>query len=900
MIEFRLASKVKMIGIDEPVLVNPDIKEPIKWSDIPLVGSVDKRFHGFLESYNEGDLKLDFTCDSGQQLLKDQYYAYGTDAYVQFFVVDVDRSGQEYIDFSGKIDYETIEILPGRVSVSIVTNDDHDKVNSRWETPIDLSSPISLDNVGFSVTPAIQIPLYGQTVHEIGEYKWTDRQTENANFSAGYDHGGTFYVLPGMTKQLPVSLTALPNALPALSTLSGVNTLAATIAPLSIQPPSLVDVSATTAGDYHLEVDWNFKVNVVLSKPTFSIGKPKFALLRFEPILIINKPGAAPQTIALAPAKSGDGYTNSVEHAFTVNYKGDFDWPVGTQAYLFCKIPAFTVQTISQIGLTLETSTIRVQVERKTSAESTRTQAYLLSDALKHIVGAITSNVIAGGTGAAYGSLIDAASGSQAFDGAATEYAITNGSLLRGMNKAGSFSMKDLMETLWALHRAGILYEANPVTGQRSLRIEEGAWFYRGEEIAVIEEVFEYSEDPDLDLLFNKITVGYAKYPDSGAGVTEEFNTVHTYQTPLVNRVATEEILCPLIGAGTQIEMARRLGITQLVNGVSQSSTDAGAYDDDGFIIHVRSTVHADTFTFIVNAPTAQKPYVSHYLKFSSNIITRLAGGVILKIGDKITISGTGTVNDGKTYTISAVSGLLFLSISPTYEVKPDVPMVAAGPIAGSWRVTGQTVQPRTNERLDVSGIADPATTYNLELSPARMLRRHAAWINSGLAYKKTTEVLRCTSYKQNGTMSTQAKSSASPLPGDPDKQFIKEVGDIPLGALARFEKLFSPELIKVQCRIPREVRREIFAAMTNRHTDPDKNLGYLTIRNPDKNLVSGYLREIRYNYSSEVADLILRKRKPIVDANGFTCNDYANMTVAELAQIDPQFYMFCLYSDFA
>ncbi|MEQ6329295.1 hypothetical protein VLF92_13370, partial [Pseudomonas chengduensis] len=86
---------------------------------------------------------------------------------------------------------------------------------------------------------------------------------------------------------------------------------------------------------------------------------------------------------------------------------------------------------------------------------------------------------------------------------------------------------------------------------------------------------------------------------------------------------------------------------------------------------------------------------------------------------------------DGRTYTVVGIRvNVANFSQTPTYEVDASTPMVTGGPLAGSWQIGTQAVKLRTNERLDVSGITDPETAFNLELSPSRMLRRHAAFIN--------------------------------------------------------------------------------------------------------------------------------------------------------------------------
>ncbi|WP_020603280.1 hypothetical protein [Spirosoma spitsbergense] len=906
---FRLKTAVLTIGVTEPVAISPTIAEPVKWSDVPLTGSVDEKYHGFNYNYSEGDLKLDFVCESSHKLLSQQYYRYGTDAVVQFQVVEVDRDGTEMIDYDGRLDFDTIDIQPGRVSISIVTNDDHTRLNARWETPISLESIVTMDNAAIGKTPTTEILLLGQTIHESGEFHKAEKFVESHAYTDGVGVGGIFYLLPKMyfpASPTPVIAPAVP-AIPELSNLKGVNYLYGDVSPATFDPPALLGPT-DTAGEYHIEIDWLFSINVSITNNTLnSIYKSKFGILNFQPVVVIQKPNQPIQAVALCPPKSGNGFINSVEHSFSGVYRADLTLPIGTQVFVYTKIVATSVHALKRMEFYVETSNLRILIDRRTRAAASKTKAYLLPDALRHVFGAITSNIDSvTQSGTVHGELIDKANVNQAMDGYATEYAITSGNQLRGLAKVPTFTAKQLMETLWAQHAAGLLYEKDLTTGVQSMRIEEGTWFYRGGEIAVIDEVFEYSEEPDLDLLFNQIEVGYEKYPDSGAGVADEFNTAHTYQTPLVNRVATLEILCPLIAAGTAIEAARRLGIKQVVNGVEVSTTsDAGSYDDDGFLLHVAPLSHPDTVSFIIAQPTPAKPYPAHYVQFTNAVINGNPGGIVLYYGDTVVFSGTGTANDGVPYRVVGVRLETFSSFSaiPTYEMQATTPMVAGGPYACSWQFGGKSVKLRSNERLIVQGVADPETAYNLELSPARMLRRHAPFISSGLAYKKPVDLIKCTAYKQSSKVSTQVRPASPPLPGDRDKQLIRETGNIALGAFEGFDHLFQPELIKAKVRITRQTRRAIFAALKNQGPD-DVRCGYLTVINPEGEQVNGYLRSITYRDSSEVADIVLRKRSmtPAGNLPGEDCSLFFDWTLNRFTidpKANPDKFLFCRFSDF-
>ncbi|RYC70852.1 hypothetical protein [Spirosoma sordidisoli] len=907
---FRLKTAIQAVGIDEPFVINPQIREPVLWSGCLLVGSVDEQFHGFVASYSEGDLKLEFYCEHAHAILSQQYYTYGTDAEVKFQVVHKfgPAAGQEEIDFQGKIDFATIVIEAGKVSASIIVGGIAELVKNRWETPVSVDATLTLDNKAIVPPTGSDVNLAGMTLREKAEFSKQGKYVETETFeNAGL--GGVFYVLPDMLPD-PAKISITPprtDGVVSLDELAGVTPYAGGIFSNAISPP-LALLTCETAGTYLIEIDWLFRVNVSLTKSGGLLApKAKFARLTFLPVLLVRVPGKADQRISLAAPKNGNGFVNSVEHSLTASYRGSLDLPQGAQLFVFCEIPCFMANPVKRIDFTVTMANLRIAIDRRTRATASRAGTYMMPDVLKHVVGVVAGNLTAGAskTGRVVGSLIEGASTQNGQPGPASEYALTTGALLRGLKKAPSFSLKTLMGTLWAHHAAGILYE-DMDTDSPTVRVEAGEWFYRDTEILELETVFAYREEPETALLHNQIVVGYEKYPDAGAGVAEEFNTERTYQTPLISSDQTLEIKCPLIAAGTAIEEARRLGIKKLENGVEVPTTsDAGSYDDDGFMLHVASQSFTDTAKFWIDAPTLRKPYAAKYITLSSTMLSRLVGGVALKVGDVLTFTDTGTPNDGKPFRIigTAPARPLDLSVftNPTYEVALDSDLTPTGTVTTTWTLGTLGVKLRTNERLDVEGVTDPANAYNLELSPARMLRRHAPFINSGLAYKQAIDELRCTAYKHNGAMVTQAKPSVPALPGDSDKQLIRETGNVALGELDRFEKLFRPERIIATVYMTRKQRRILFKAMRN-EGDEALRLGYVTVRNADGNKVSGYLRRIVYNDQSETAELVLRKKRVAIDPGGPACQDYRSWSFGRFESdttANPNLYRFCRFSDF-
>lgn len=903
-LEFRLSTSLLIDGVATPLTVA--IEEPVKWDSVKITAKRDPDYHGLNYEYSDGKVQVDFRCESGVNLLTTQYQTYGNDALVKFLLVDIFPDATETVRYAGKIDFNDCNIGPGLVSAEIVRDDLHEKIQSRWDTPVSMIVEKTLDNLTVTPPASIALGLPGQALTETAQYKRVGSWTESSEFESP-DRIGFYVLFPDMVAPIgtpapapgPIDpITGQQTAPPAdLSSMEGVSTING--GTVSGTGETLPFITCTTPGSYSLKFDWLLRLEIVAYKKATSVLNARFDLWYLQPLLVIARPNKAPELIKIGPEQSGGGErTTTGVKSIEAHYNGSFDVTQGTRVYLYTQIRAFN--SCRKIIFSTQSLQVNVQLTRITRAVDSKGYAFMLPDALKHVFG-VVSNALDKGTGAIGGSLISKASADQATDGYGTEYAVSSGYQLRNLNtKAPTLSLKQLIGTLSAQHAAGLLYQTD-INGNHSVRVEAGEWFYRGGQIMVIDEVdgeanvFDYKEKPNKDLLCNQVIVGYDKFPEQGPGVLTEFNTTRTYQTPIITNQLTKEIKCPLIAAGSAIEEARRLGIPQKdVNGkLIDNSTEGGTYDDDAFILHVAAKTFSGVVIFTV------LPFLGFPYKPGQSAIKQIrlpASADALVIGDVIVFSGT--ANDGVEYKIGLV-GTDAQGIT-VYTVSASFPMVA-GAVDGSWSLKNQPARIRTNERLDVYGITDPTTTYNLELSPARMLRRHAAFINSGLRYKKPTDELRCTDYKNNRDMSSRVKAGFV-LPGDTDRQVVRETGNVPLGEYDRFRKIFSPEVITTQVRMTPEQVDEVLLANRNLHPDESLNMGYLSIRNPDGNIRDGYLMELSYNPTGEIADLVLWKKFGDESPGGPDCRNYNDWVYGRFESdksANPDLYRFCKFQDY-
>lgn len=916
-LEFRLTTVVVSQGIETPVSVV--IEEPIKWDAVRITAERDPDFHGFLYEYSDGKIQLDFACESAGELLRAQYFQYGNDAVVKLLLVDLLTNGDESVRYSGKIDFNNCTLGIGKFSADVVRDDLNQKITSRFDTPVSMSVEKTLDNSPITPPSAVEIGLPGQALKESGLFKRIGPFTNSDRFDDPAEAG--FYAffpnlvaVPG-TPGNPVGpidpITGQPSPAKAdLSSMKGVSVFTGQ----SVVPgvgEELPFIGPTEAdGEYSLRFIWSYRLEIVIYKKALRIGGALFLLWEMAPVLLIVRPGKPNEVIQIGNVAKGGGNRNTTGvQSINCDYTGSFSAPKGTRVYLSTQIRAF-VDGCRSIIFSQQVLNVKVELTRTTRAVDSKGYAFLLPDALKHVFG-VVSNALTNGTGSVGGSLISGASMAQAQPGEATDYAVSSGYQLRNLNtKAPTFSFKQLMGTLSALNVAGLLYETDSA-GNHSVRVESGEWFYRGGEILVLDEVaedepiiFAYSETPNTDMLVNQIIVGYEKYPDTGPGALLEFNTERTYQTPIVTHQLTKEIKCPLIGAGAAIEEARRLGIpTYDTNGKAiDRSTEGGTYDDDNFILHVaaKTTTATVVFSQLFGGIFPLKAKTRSLIAFSDD---RNNATPKLKAGDKLTISGSGTTNDGVAFTVVNVllMGRTNSSGQIQYELSPPAPTPTTGQLTVQYGLGRESVRIRTNERIDVSGIPDAGSTYNLELSPARMVRRWAAFLNSGFRYKNPTDELRCTNYIGNRDMISRVRDGVT-LPGDIDRQNVYETGDIALGEFNGFTALFSPEIITTTVYMSRDQLNELIAALTNQHADDSKNMGYITIRRANGEIAEAYPDKISYNPNQDVCELTLRKKFAVSAISGPACQDYASWVIGRFENdptADKNLYRFCRFKDF-
>lgn len=175
------------------------------------------------------------------------------------------------------------------------------------------------------------------------------------------------------------------------------------------------------------------------------------------------------------------------------------------------------------------------------------------------------------------------------------------------------------------------------------------------------------------------------------------------------------------------------------------------------------------------------------------------------------------------------------------------------------------------NESFDVvTNLFSPETSYNIRLSPRRMVYNWFVWLKGCFFYKDGGEQVKNTAVIQNGDMITQFNAAETDVIGDVNKDLIQEKENFDVGKMADTYSIYRPEWVNFSCRLaPTEVQliNESLTGMS----DSTKNFGYIMVKNPEGNWQAGWPFSLRYNYATEKATIKMLKKyesplAPVVD----------------------------------
>ncbi len=195
--------------------------------------------------------------------------------------------------------------------------------------------------------------------------------------------------------------------------------------------------------------------------------------------------------------------------------------------------------------------------------------------------------------------------------------------------------------------------------------------------------------------------------------------------------------------------------------------------------------------------------------------------------------------------------------IQATYEARAD--------LTKSWKYdsdnffvcvvrSASTFIPENDENFQtLAGFANSAsdTAYNLRVAPVYMMLNHALIVNSALFGKVVSEIIINTSAEINKSFSALFNSSEDCLLGDVQRLERTSIGNITIENNFASLRLFAPIQHELTVAMTKAQLDLIIDNMENNGSD---NYGYLTYRDNEGAVQTGYPLVITWNPNDEIA----------------------------------------------
>jgi hypothetical protein len=393
---------------------------------------------------------------------------------------------------------------------------------------------------------------------------------------------------------------------------------------------------------------------------------------------------------------------------------------------------------------------------------------------------------------------------------------ITNGFQLRQFevdDRSPETSVSDMIDSVQMIDAIGMGFEKDG--NDIKIRVEPFNYFYKDAEILTIDKsVIRYEEKIADDIILSEVILQFNKFIDEELNTLDSFNTRAEWLTPIFTKSLKLELISKYIADGYAIEYTRREQFKATAN-------DSWRYDDDIFIVDYVDIVGLSGANAIDILPMPEGRFL-------------LAGGTTVEIQSIIPelVDLESFILNSNTYTVNLVefdlqNQLTFLRVDETF---PSFTVGSRLTFAGGFSFK----RPETRQAFStVNNLISPSTAYNLRMSMRRILQKHALWLNSGLNWKGSSEQILNTFYAHNKSLQTQLATYVTCRGGDPSRVLMNEDGNITLGDLLSFGRLFVPIRVEYEAELSFEQNEYLRKALSGQSPD-DNNYGYVRILNED------------------------------------------------------------------
>ena len=834
-IEFRL------IDLDGVVLTNAgdfiEVEEPKDYESTNLVleritNQEDIPRHGFNFSYGDPETPIVFIKASGYQLLQDIYDLKGNDAQVKYqFIATDTRTNTEKANITYFLDFNTYsrkwENGQPRIEVNVINQALSYKIKSRYESVINLLDNKDLD--GNSITPL-----------EMDEHYWHGKVIEKGSEFTGNTTDFRYFDGAREYRDNEAFFVAIPYTL-----------VTNEIGASTFESVGIFEDEGDMDGFFHFNAPDDGKYRIQYkNSPSLSVDFYNNNSDGTDVVLdFCYKIGEA-GTINVLQSERGTVGTGNV---FYDNYPSlssngsirdkiyDIDTVINLQKddnlYLFYRYQNdpesndITDKPRRREFAFIGTGSVNgsyipfLKVTAETAPETTIVNSIDIFDFNNRML-----EIISGQTDILLSDFYSTGCGAKRW--------LTNGYQLRNFEtdlRPPETTMEDLIDALTLIDDIGWGYELD--NGEVKIRMEESNHFYKDAEILKIDsKVIRYEEMIADELIINQIVLQFNEYIEEELNTLDAFTTKAEYLTPIKTKFLKLELFCEFIADAYSIEYTRRQQF-------EETPSDSWKYDNNIFIVDwveiktIDFFSKANNLTALVAAPPLSTKFII------SQRVPELADLVSFTC----TVSGVTT-----SYTVDE---LTFNDTNDTTEIKVNE-TIDTSALPQKMEFTGgfSFKRPESDQNFStVNNLISPSTTYNLRMSMKRLLLKHAKWLNSGLNYKESTEVIQNTFLDHNKTLQTQFRDGETCLGGDLNRILLSENEDIALSDFKNFARYFIPLRIEYEAELSFTENEYLRNALNGQSID-DNNYGYISVLNEDGGFTKIYVNQHIYKpYSSTV-----------------------------------------------
>jgi len=834
-IEFRL------IDLDGVVLTNAgdfiEVEEPKDYESTNLVleritNQEDIPRHGFNFSYGDPETPIVFIKASGYQLLQDIYDLKGNDAQVKYqFIATDTRTNTEKANITYFLDFNTYsrkwENGQPRIEVTVINQALSYKIKSRYESVINLLDNKDLD--GNSITPL-----------ELDEHYWHGKVIEKGSEFTGNTTDVRYFDGRREYRDNEAFFVAIPYTL-----------VTNEIGASTFESLGIFEDEGDMDGFFHFNAPDDGKYRIQYkNSPSLLVDFYNNNSDGTDVVLdFCYKIGEA-GTINVLQSERGTVGTGNV---FYTNYGSlssngrvvdkiyDIDTVINLQKddnlYLFYRYQNdpesndITPQPRRREFAFIGTGSVNgayipfLKVTAETAPATTLVNSIDIFDFNNRML-----EIISGQTDILLSDFYSTGCGAKRW--------LTNGYQLRNFEtdlRPPETTMEDLIDALTLIDDIGWGYELD--NGEVKIRMEESNHFYKDAEILKIDsKVIRYEEMIADELIINQIVLQFNEYIEEELNTLDAFTTKAEYLTPIKTKFLKLELFCEFIADAYSIEYTRRQQFEETPN-------DSWRYDNNIFIVDwveiktIDFFSKADNLTALVAAlPLSTKFIISQRVPELADLVSFTC-----------TVSGVTT-----SYTVDE---LTFNDTNDTTEIKVNE-TIDTSALPQKMEFTGgfSFKRPESDQNFStVNNLISPSTTYNLRMSMKRLLLKHAKWLNSGLNYKESTEVIQNTFLDHNKTLQTQFRDGETCLGGDLNRILLSENEDIALSDFGNFARYFIPLRIEYEAELSFTENEYLRNALNGQSID-DNNYGYISVLNEDGGFTKIYVNQHIYKpYSSTV-----------------------------------------------